>query len=265
MSPLRHHIALPAGFVLHWYEIESILGQGGFGITYLARDTNLNHRVAIKEFLPSDLATRTEDSSITPFSSDHEETFAWGLERFIGEAQTLAQFTHPHIVQVHTVFEANNTAYMVMQYLEGENLEDGFKFGRYLEESALRRILHELMDGVEAIHQAGFIHRDIKPANILMRPDDSAVLLDFGSARQAMSTKTKTLTAVVSPGYAPYEQYDSRGKGDKQGAWTDIYSLGAVMYRAVAGRGPVDAMARVNEILDGADILVPASDIGVGH
>ena len=200
MSPAHHHIALPPGFVLHWYEIESILGQGGFGITYLARDTNLNHRVAIKEFLPSDLATRGEDSGITPFSSDHEETYVWGLERFIGEAQTLARFTHPHIVQVHTVFEANNTAYMVMQYLEGENLENGFKLGRYLEENALRQILLELMDGVEAIHQAGFIHRDIKPANILIRPDKSAVLLDFGSARQAISTKTKTLTAVVSPG-----------------------------------------------------------------
>ena len=251
--------------MLHWYEIESILGQGGFGITYLARDTNLNQHVAIKEFLPSDLAVRTQNSVVEPLSSEHEATYAWGLDRFIIEAQTLAQFIHPHIVRVYTVFEANNTAYMVMQYLEGEILEDAFKFGRFLDEESLRRILFELLDGVDAIHQAGFIHRDIKPQNILIQPDGSTVLLDFGSARQAIGTKTRALTAVVSPGYAPYEQYDGRGQGDKQGPWTDIYSLGAVLYRAITGKGPIDAMARVNEMLDGKDILIPTVKLGDGR
>ena len=260
----QHHAALPAGHRLHWYEIESILGQGGFGITYLARDTNLNNQVAIKEFLPTQLAIRTHDSSIQPMSEGHVDTYAWGLARFLTEARTLVQFKHPNIVQVFTVFEANNTAYMVMEYVEGQSLEDALKFRRVHTQAQLHQILFALLDGVEEIHNAGFIHRDIKPENIYVREDGVPLLLDFGSARQSLGDKTKTLTALVSPGYAPYEQYTGAQEGDKQGPWTDIYALGATLYRAVAGRGPVDAAKRAHALLETeADPLIPAAQLKV--
>ena len=201
--------ALSAGSRIHWYEIESILGQGGFGITYLARDINLDTKVAIKEFLPSELAGRTHDGSVSPISDDRYSDFGWGLSRFVSEAKTLAKFDHPHIVKVQTVFELNNTAYMVMAYEEGRSLEEAYRFRQMSDEAELKRMLFALLDGVEVIHAAGFIHRDIKPANIYLRPDNSPVLLDFGSARQALGVRTKTLTALVTPGYAPFEQYDT--------------------------------------------------------
>ena len=260
-----HHAALPAGYHLHWYEIESILGQGGFGITYLARDTNLEHRVAIKEFLPTDLAVRTHDSSIQPMSDGHVDTYDWGLERFIAEGRTLVQFKHPNIVQVLAVFEANNTAYMIMEYVEGRSLEDALKFGHVENETQLRNLLSELLEGVEEVHNAGFIHRDIKPENIYVRDDGTPLLLDFGSARQSIGDRTKTLTALVSPGYAPYKQYTSGHEGDKQDPWTDIYALGATMYRAVTGRGPIDAAKRAHALLeDQTDPLIPAAALATG-
>jgi hypothetical protein len=250
VSPARHHHALPEGYHLHWYEIDSILGQGGFGITYLARDTNLDQLVAIKEFLPSDLATRTQDSAVHPLSGSHTDTYGWGLNRFLTEARTLAKFRHPNIVRVMSVFEANNTAYMVMEYERGESFENMLKFKQVSGEPTLKRILLALLDGLELVHDAGFIHRDIKPSNVYLREDGVPVLLDFGSARLALGVETRTLTSLVSPGYAPFEQYNATRESDKQGPWTDIYALGATMYRAVTGQGPVDAAARANLLLD---------------
>ena len=263
-APRRHHAALAPGYRLHWYEIESILGQGGFGITYLARDTNLDQKVAIKEFLPTDLAVRTHDSSVVPMSDAQVDTFGWGLNRFIAEAQTLARFQHPNIVVVHSVFEENNTAYMVMSYVEGETLEDAFKFRHIDGEEQLLAMLHPLLDGLEQLHDAGYIHRDIKPDNIYIRKDGSPVLLDFGSARQSVGAQTRTLTALVSPGYAPFEQYGSSKEKERQGAWTDIYALGATMYRGVTGKGPPDAIDRANELMSGRnDILIPTTVLDV--
>jgi serine/threonine protein kinase/tetratricopeptide (TPR) repeat protein len=259
VSGTRSHQALPAGYKIHWYEIDSVLGQGGFGITYLAHDTNLNQQVAVKEYLPAELATRTSDETVHPITDGHVDTYGWGLSRFISEAQTLAQFRHPHIVRVQSVFEMNNTAYMIMEYEEGRSFAQALNFNILATEADLRRVLLEMLDGLEAIHAAGFIHRDIKPDNIYLRDDGSAVLLDFGSARQAVGGETRTLTALVTPGYAPYEQYGSGRDDDRQGPWTDIYGLGATFYRAVTGRGPMDAMTRVNAILDGKpDPLIPA-------
>ncbi len=265
MARERHHNALPSGYKLHWYVIGSVIGKGGFGITYLALDTNLDQRVAIKEFLPMELATRSDDSHVHPISQDHGDTYGWGLNRFVTEAQTLAKFRHPNVVRVMSVFEANSTAYMVMEYERGESLEKLLKAKQISGEAKLRSMVMSLLDGLKVVHEAGFIHRDIKPDNIYLRENGTPVLLDFGSARQAIGVATRTLTALVTPGYAPFEQYDTSKAGEKkQGPWTDIYSMGATLYRAITGNGPPDAMARVNAVMGGTDILQPASEIASG-
>ena len=263
-QPGQHE--LPVGYRLHWYEIASVLGVGGFGITYLAHDGNLKRKVAVKEFLPSELSVRRPDATVEPVSEEEAPTYQWGLARFLSEARTLAQFTHPHIVRVHSVFEANNTAYMVMDYESGESLASAFRRLPMRAEAVLVPLLLGLMDGLEEVHEAGFIHRDLKPGNIFVREDASPVMLDFGSARQALGVETRTLTSLVSPGYAPFEQYNASREGDKQGPWTDIYALGATMYRAIAGKGPVDALTRAGAILRGhKDVLVPAGEVGEGR
>jgi serine/threonine protein kinase len=252
--------ALPPQHKLHWYVIERVLGQGGFGITYLARDTNLDQAVAIKEYLPVEVATRRPDASVSARTTEHDERYRWGLERFIREARTLARFDHPNIVRVLSVFELNGTAYMVMRFEEGETLAATLERKHALGEADLMRVLMPILDGLELVHNAGFIHRDIKPDNIHIRSDGSPVLLDFGSARYALG-HSRTVTILVAPGYAPFEQYYS--SGENQGPWTDIYSLGATCYRAIAGRAPLDAIARSKGILGSTqEILVPATAVG---
>jgi serine/threonine protein kinase len=266
LNDATHRQALPSGYALHWYVIEAILGQGGFGITYLGRDSNLGQKVAVKEFFPTDFAVRDTDCSVHPSSTVHTKTYNWGLDRFLAEAQTLAKFRHPNIVRVLSVFEANNTAYMVMEYEQGKSLEEELRLGRVEGETDLLKILLPLLDGLECVHQAGFIHRDIKPQNIFLRADGVPVVLDFGSARQALGAETRMLTTLVSPGYAPFEQYHSDGGSDKQGPWTDIYALGATLYRALSGRGPVDGLTRANALLEKkSDPMVPAVASGRGE
>lgn len=263
MTGKGYRNALPEGIQLLWYCIERVLGQGGFGITYLATDVNLGRKVAIKEYLPSDLAVREGNNTLHPITAEREERYSWGLQRFIMEAQTLAKFNHPNIVRVHNVFEANNTAYMVMEYEQGESFADLLRSG-HREQPGLLKLLFALLDGLEHMHGAGFIHRDIKPANIYVRTDGTPVLLDFGSARMALGTHTHNLTGMVSPGYAPYEQYSN--DSTLQGPWTDIYGLGATLYFAVADRGPLDAITRGNACMDGKDDpLVPAFELGKGR
>ncbi|HEY1287260.1 MAG TPA: protein kinase [Burkholderiales bacterium] len=255
--------ALPAEFRLHWYVLERVLGQGGFGITYLARDTNLDQRVAIKEYLPVDVATRRSDGTVRARTVEQDERYRGGLDRFIREARTLARFDHPNIVRVHSVFEFNGTAYMVMRFEEGETLAALLERRHVLSEGELLRVLMPIVEGLELVHKAGFIHRDIKPDNILIRPDGSSVLLDFGSARQA-SGQSRTVTILVAPGYAPFEQYYSGT--ESLGPWTDIYGLGATCYRAIAGRPPLDAIARSKGILGSTkEILLPAKVAGAGR
>lgn len=252
--------ALSPGYKLHWYTIKKTLGQGGFGITYLAEDTNLNQLVAIKEFLPIEMAVRDQSASVHPVSGEYGEQFKWGLDRFMSEAQTLAKFKHPNIVRVFTVFPENNTAYMVMEYEHGQGMHELLKNKNTLCEESLKTIIIPILDGLKKVHESGFIHRDIKPANIFIREDGSPVLLDFGSARQSFGMQTRTLTTMVSPGFAPFEQYVS--KSDKQGPWTDIYGLGATMYRSVIGRSPAEAMDRSEGLLHSdRDTLVTASEI----
>ena len=257
-----HRNSLPSGYQLNWYRIEEILGQGGFGITYLAFDTNLDEHVAIKEYLPLELAVREGDHSVYPVSEDHSGHFEWGLERFITEARTITKLKHPNLVRVRAVFEVNNTAYMVMDYEKGESLDLLLKRRRTLDQSELLDIVYPLMDGLDEVHAAGFVHRDIKPANIFIRDNGTPVLLDFGSARQALFGETRTLTTLVSPGYAPFEQYHSRG--DRQGPWTDIYGLGATLYRAVTGATPMDAIERSEATHSSEFSMTSASEVGKG-
>jgi len=255
--------ALPPGHRLHWYVLERVLGQGGFGITYLAHDSNLDRRVAIKEYLPAEVARRRSDASARPRTESHSERYAWGLERFLAEARTLARFDHPNIVRVLSIFEANNTAYMVMRFEEGEDLGTRLERMGTLPEHELTACLMPILDGLQLIHTSGFIHRDIKPENIYVREDGTPVLLDFGSARQSFGS-AKTMTILVAPGYAPLEQY--YGDAKTQGPWTDIYGLGATCYRAVTGRAPLDAIARAKGVLGSTrDLLEPATAVAHGR
>jgi serine/threonine protein kinase len=236
--------ALPLETSLLEYRLEGVLGAGGFGITYLALDTHLEKQVAIKEYLPTDLAMRALDGSVVPVATEHEHDYQWGLERFIQEARTLARFSHPHIVRVIRYFEANGTGYMVMDYEKGESLNQLLRHSAPPDEPRLRAILMPLLDGLQAVHEAGFLHRDIKPSNIFLREAGGPVLLDFGAARAAVGGATRSMTAVLTPGYAPLEQYASNAR---QGPWSDLYALAGVLYRAIVGESPPDAVSRLKD------------------
>ncbi|MEZ5909948.1 MAG: serine/threonine-protein kinase [Hyphomicrobiaceae bacterium] len=240
------------------YRIERVLGAGGFGITYLAEEIALARRVTIKEYFPSDFAARETGSSVAcPRSRDSSEDYEWGLERFIDEAQALAKFDHPHIVRVYRYFRANKTAYMVLHFEEGQSLKMWLKsLARAPRQSELDAIIAPLLDALEIIHKAEFLHRDIAPDNIMIRRDDSPVLIDFGSARAAIANHSKTVSALVKPGYSPFEQYAATGR--QQGPWTDIYSLGATLYQAVTGRRPSDSPSRM-----ASDDYVPVRELAL--
>jgi serine/threonine protein kinase len=245
MNSAQHRLALPAGYELGRYRLKEILGSGGFGITYLAEDTTLNRRVAIKELLPNDIATRVDGTTVVAKTQTEEESLTWARERFVGEGRALAACEHPNIVNVYEMVEANGTAYMVTKYEDGRSLEQWLRnLGRPPNETELRGILMPLLSGLEAVHKAGFLHRDIKPENIYMTQNGRPVLLDFGSARQAVSNRSMAMTSIVTSGYAPFEQYHEDGN---QGPWSDIYALGAVMYRAITGKKPPEATRRLKE------------------
>ena len=244
---------LPAGYTLHEYRIESVLGAGGFGLTYLAQDCNLNTKVAIKEYLPADFAVRGDGMTVQPKTAAVQKSFDWGLQRFLDESRTLASFRHPNIVRVMRFFEANHTAYMVMEFIAGKPLNEWVKQRNTLDQARIAGIALPLLDGLEVIHQSGYLHRDIKPPNIFIREDGDPVLIDFGSSRMTADPE-QNLTAVVTPGFSPLEQYHAHGK---QGPWTDIYSFAGVLYWLVTGRKPVEAAARVR-----GDIMPSALNTG---
>lgn len=246
--------SLPENFELFEFKLEKVLGQGGFGITYLALDKNLMQHVAIKEYYPREFASR--DSTFTIHAvgnTEDRDTFKWGLKRFLDEARVLAQLNHPNVISIKRFFEAHGTAYLVMEYCDGKPLDEIIRDRGPLDEVELNSILFPLLDGLEHVHEKEFLHRDIKPANIFIRRNGTPVLLDFGAAKHEMTTHSKSVTSLATAGYAPFEQYSTKGK---QGAWSDIYGLAATIYRAISGVKPQDAPDRMLE-----DNLIPAVEL----
>ncbi len=235
---------LSAGTVLNGqYRIERVLGVGGFGITYAAMDIALDVAVAIKEYFPAEFGTRDASLTVRPVSSQHDGVFQHCLRSFEREAQTLAQFRHPSIVRVLRVFASNGTAYMVMEFERGQSLADWLDgLGRRPSQAEIDRIVGPLTAALETLHATSFIHRDVAPDNILIRDDDSPVLIDFGAARQVVAEVSRNLTGIVKQGFSPPEQYALDQK--LQGPWTDIYALGAILYLMVTGRKPLPAPER---------------------
>lgn len=236
---------LPAGTRLDEFEILRPLGVGGFGIVYLALDHSLLRQVALKEFMPGELAARGPAGIVRPRSAHCAEQFQRALESFFNEARLLAPFNHPALVRVYRFWKANGTAYMAMQYCPGVTLAQARRTMRAPPDEAwLRAFVEPILDALERLHRAGVFHRDISPDNILLLPNGRPILLDFGSARRVAGAGTKSLTAVLKPNFAPVEQYgDSTGMA--QGPWTDLYALGATVHFMLTGEAPTPAVMRV--------------------
>ena len=249
-----HRDALPAGTRVEQFELVDVIGRGGFGITYLAWDSNLDINVAIKEYMPVDFAVREADHSVSPKTHGHVKDYEWGLGEFLKEARMLARFNHPSIVHVRQFFETRGTAYIVMERLLGKTLYARLEEEGTLGEEELRALLDSILSGLEQVHAAGYRHMDIKPGNIMLRNDGTPVLIDFGAAEIATAEQSRMVQSVVMPGYSPTEQYSSYRR--YHGPWTDIYALGAVLYRAMTGIVPVDAPSRVQ-----ADELAPVGEV----
>ena len=246
MTSNYHQNALPVGSMIQEFRVEGVLGVGSFGIVYRARNNYFDEVVAIKEFLPSQLAHRADDTTVTPTSSEHEEMYQWGLKKFVNEAKLLWELSRPEphhsIIRVSRFHEAHGTAYMVMDFEEGEPLSDLLRRKGTLNQEELASILYPLLDGLERVHAKQVFHRDIKPPNVLIRPDHSPVLIDFGAARWEAANDGSSLVSILTPEYAAPEQSFA---GGEIGAWTDIYALAATAYRAITGDTPSPASERV--------------------
>ena len=254
----KYPVALPAGTVLAGrYIVGRVLGQGGFGITYLALDYQTKEKVALKEYFPETMVTRSQSLTVSSYAGDREENFNYGKDCFLDEAKTLAEFIgNENIVRVYSYFEEYGTAYFAMEFIEGESLQDYItrKGGRISFDDA-KRILFPVMDALAAVHAKGIIHRDISPDNIYICKDNTVKLLDFGAARYSLGDKSRSLDVVLKHGYAPKEQYTRRGR---QGPYTDVYSIAATFYRAITGQIPPDSIDRIDN-----DELKTPSALGV--
>jgi serine/threonine protein kinase len=240
-GPGQGFSALSTGARVDQYIIHSILGAGGFGVTYLAEHRALGKMFAIKEYFPRDFGHR--EGTTVRAATDGAGTYRWGLDRFLQEARALARFRHPAIVDVANVFEANGTAYMVLAYEQARDLRVWLSsLGRTPMQEEIDQIVAPLLGALELIHQGNLLHRDVSPDNILIRSNGGPVLIDFGSAREAVRGRAQTMSMVVKHGYSPPEQYTS--DPDRQGPWTDIYALAATLYFLVSGGRPMDATAR---------------------
>ncbi|PZQ72464.1 MAG: hypothetical protein DI563_16485 [Variovorax paradoxus] len=236
-------LALPVGHHIAGFDIEEVLGQGGFGIVYRAWDVALERHVAIKEYLPAALVTRATDSlQLTVRPGEATQAFGVGLSSFVNEARLLARFDHRALVKVFRFWEANGTAYMAMPFYRGPTLKTALDYlRRPPSERLVRKWLAPLLDALEILHAADCFHRDISPDNILLTAD-GPVLLDFGAARRVIADRTQVLTTLLKPSFAPIEQYGSTGA---QGPWTDLYALAGVVHYALTGRAPPPATVRV--------------------
>ena len=240
------------------YTIEGVLGQGGFGITYLGIDELHEKKVAIKEFFPQGIVTRNIEyqDTVTVTFVGEKENYEKGKERFLKEARTMAKFSKDEgIVKALDFFEINNTAYIVMEYLEGVTLKQYLRENQRIAPEDLIELLVPLIESLDEIHSQGMIHRDISPDNIMVLPDGRIKLMDFGAARDYTEFGEKSLSIVLKPGYAPPEQYQTHGV---QGPWTDIYALCATMYKCITGENPPDAIERVMD-----DSLKKISEFGI--
>src|SRR5450432_765116 len=255
------HDALPAGTRFGEFEILRVLGVGGFGIVYLAKDHSLEREVALKEYMPASLAARGAGPQITVRSSSFAETYAIGLRSFVNEARLLARFDHPSLVKVYRFWEDNATAYMVIPFLQGVTLRDTRRGMTHPPDEAwTRSVIQPILSALELLHREGVYHRDIAPDNILLPREGPPVLLDFGAARRVNSARTHSLTAILKPSYAPIEQYAEMTQL-RQGPWTDLYALGAVVHYLLFGVPPAPATARA--VQDDADAIESRSVPGV--
>lgn len=237
--------ALPIGEKLKEYLITGVIGEGGFGIVYAARDTLLQRDVAIKEYMPAAIANRHSSFTISLRSPHHQKAFNAGLQGFIDEARLLAQFKHPALVEILRFWEANSTAYMVMPHYSGKTLRNLLRQDTGLRsEARLKSIIAPILDATELLHSHDLYHRDIAPDNIVIKDNGQPVLLDLGSARRVIAGIQSALTVVVKPGYAPIEQY-SEDTLNEQGPWTDVYALGAVLFLAITGNTPSASVSRM--------------------
>ena len=261
-----HTYALPSGHRLGDYEVQQVLSVGRYGIKYRATDpTNLEQPLAIKEYLPDGLAMRSPDGQVQPTSSATRAAFATGLARFIDEARGQASIHHPNLVRVNRWFRANGTGYVVLDYAQGQTLSALLDGGKVLPEERLRDIIQPLLQPLAQLHDTGFLHHDIKPGTIVLRPDGTPLLLEVGASRQTVAGARQAFgdhsqgTELIAPtaGYSAVEEYSGN---IRLGAWTDLYALGAVMYRCVTGHPPPDAPSRVVH-----DDLVPAQEAAAGR
>ncbi|MFT3856508.1 MAG: protein kinase [Aquabacterium sp.] len=250
MPTISEHDALPSGTRLGEFEIQQVLGIGGFGVVYLAFDHALQRQVAIKEYMPAALSSRGFGAEVVVRSASHADTFSLGLRSFINEARLLARYDHPSLVKVYRFWEQNGTAYMVMPYYRGRTLQDVRRdMPCPPDEAWLRRLISPLLGALECLHRENVFHRDVAPDNILLLDDDTGqaqgapVLLDLGAARKVIGDHTQTLTAIVKPSFAPIEQYAETVQL-RQGPWTDLYAVAAVVYFCITGRPPSPATAR---------------------
>ncbi|MBX3603703.1 MAG: serine/threonine protein kinase [Piscinibacter sp.] len=262
--PARHSedtLALPIGTRIGEFELTHRIGEGGFGIVYRAWDHSLERDVALKEYLPSSIATRVGATRISCRSDRHRETFEAGLKSFINEAKLLARFDHPSLVKVFRFWEANGTAYMVMPFYEGTTMRDTVRgMGQPPDETWIMELLAALTEALEVIHREQCFHRDIAPDNVmLLAGSGRPLLLDFGAARRVIGDMTQALTVILKPGYAPVEQY-AEVPGMKQGAWTDVYALAAVVYWTITGKTPPPSVGRML-----ADSWVPLAEAAAGR
>ena len=258
-DPPRQPRNLPPGALLdRRYLVGRSLGSGTFGITYLAVDIWLRLRVAVKEYMPRDMAMRSTEDDVVPNTDADRDTFRYGLQSFLDEVRKLARFEgHPNIVGVKSFFEENGTAYLVMQYLDGCSLEQYRRArGGSLPAGEVVAVGTAILEGLQTIHDVGMLHRDIKPQNVIITTSGKVKLIDFGAARFATGQRTSNLSEVLTPRYAPIEQYQS---DEIQGPWTDVYATGATLYKVLTGELPPEAIARV---LEGAPLPSPREILG---